>query len=386
MKRFSIILLASLVVLFAVVPAFGQVTHVDSNDVAKLGKRINIGANPVLATGYPEDSLAVHPDYEVRAFDFPIAIRCADKNGKIVEGYVDKFEPLVVSVREDNATETVYAIHFVQRCGNPVYGRWVLVPKPLTPSPPGPEPPPAKVETPPPAPPPPGEPVVVTKKGRGIPWDAWFGVASSKSLESRAMDSYQGLYIDVYPIPVESFALKFAGATSQSNFDKFRGGVTHHRAYAGNMSRLQTGLAYRPWDSVHVIGLIGVQYDHKQDAWQPGPLLEGFVAYPLGPLWNEENATYQTGTEAFWFRTRHRVSVLTRGQSVWSIGGEFMRNSYQDNPTGRYYHYYTTRAHGFVHLDSRWLDGRQFTALAGIGRGSDSEHWGIIIEAGTRLW
>jgi hypothetical protein len=386
MKRFSIVLLAGLFVLFAVVPAFGQVTYVNSGDLAALGKRLNIGANPVFVFGYPADSLAAHAaqGWHVHAFDFPIAIRCADRDGKIVEGHVDPFEPLVVSVLTDSPTETVFDIHVVQKCGNPVFNRWVSIAK--SPPPPERDPPSPTVQSPTPEPQPtPTEPVVVTREGgRDFVWDAWLGTAMSKSLESRAVDSFEGLYIDV-PL-TEGWTFKLAGATSQSNFEKYRAGVTHIRAYSGNMSRLQTGLCRRLWGEVRLQAMVGIQYDHKQQAWQPGPLLEGYATFPIGPIWNEEDVTYQTGTEALWFRTRHRIPVITYGSTTWSVGGEFMRNSFRDNPTGRFYHYYTERGHGFLHLESTWLNNRKFIALAGVGRGSKSEKWGLIFEAGTNLW
>jgi hypothetical protein len=388
MKRFSTVLLACLFVLLAVVPAFGQVTYVSSNDTAKLGKRLNIGANPVYPAGYPSDSLAAHASegWHLHAFDFPIAIRCSDRDGKIVEGYVDKLEPLIVSVLSDGPSETVYEIHVIQKCGNPVYGRWVSVAKPMAPSPPGPEPP--KVLSPPPPPPvsaPPGEEIIVTEKGGWkFPFNVWAGSALSRSLENKASDAWLGVIGEVYP----STKLTYQVGVSRSwaNFDRFGRHTSFRDAYAPSSSRLVSGFKYRPVDDINLTLRAGVEYDHQAHAWLRGPVFEGSLEYPTWRIWNTESFSYQTGTKGFFFRSRHMYALSVDGPNAWKVGGDWILKSFREEPFGEQFRTKASRVNGLIQRDGSWIYDANYTIVAGVGRGRGKpEGWAWLVEAGTGL-
>ncbi|MFH0853447.1 MAG: hypothetical protein V1853_03505 [bacterium] len=355
-----------------------QIQYIDSDSTAK---RLNIGADPVMSAGFPADSLG--DSLAVYSFDFEIWIKCLDAHGRQVEGFVDKFEPLVVTIPPVQVTSDtlMYLIRFVQRCGNPVLGSaadvWIGSPQPMPV-------PPLIVDTKPPTilsdtlPPPPEPP---PKKGGGwsIPMDGWIGIAGSKSLESRARYAFEGLYID---FPLSSrWTLKTALASSQANFWR-NGGRIVHRGLSGDMSRWQVGLSYHLYKDAKARILAGRQYDHKNNHWQSGLVYEGWLGLPIWKIWNEENATYQSTTYAFWFRSRHMYPIAGSGDRIWYLGGEGVYNSFHENGE----HWYTTRFHGLVKYDFPGIAKLPATLVLGIGRGGDNEAWGIIAELGHRLW
>lgn len=358
------------------------------------GKRLNIGANPVYPAGYPADSLKAHAGdgWHVCAFgdpsdevEFVIWIECLDADSNRVSGWIDEFEPIVVSVPPElqvSPDTTIYRIHYVQKCGNPVLNGAVALPNWM------PSPmviPPDSLSTPPAHPPPDlVEEVLILPKvdsdgGRSFPIDGWFGAAGSKSLESKAWYAFQGLYVD---FPRSSrWTVKTAAASSQANYWK-NGGQTVHRGMSGDLSRLQIGMGYQISKDAKTHALIGWQYDHKNDNWQPGLVYEAWLGVPILGFWNEENATYQSKTYAFWFRSRHLYPIAGSGDRVWYLGAEGVYNSFHQDGE----RWYTTRYHGLVKYDFLGIADLPATFVFGVGRGSDHEAWGLIMELGHRLW
>lgn len=370
------------------------IDYVATDSVIANWPHLNIGGNPVYKSGYPADSLAVHAARDgwfKTTFNFPVGIYCLDKDGKIIKGRVEpgqtmkngaRADTLIVSILAETPEQTLYQIHVIQACGNPVLWSGVGVLK--APKPTGPLPPPTLTVPKPPAPPPIAEtepPIVVEpEKHFRLPIDGWAGVAGSKSLESKAWSLFEGVYID-FPLIVDKLTFKFGAATSQANYEKLRG-RTSYRGVGGDMSRWQVGLFYRPWDNIQVTGLIGQQYDHKAGDWQDGVQLEGVLGFPIGRWWNDEDVSYGTTTKALWFRTRHAYKLSGEGMHWWSIGGEFVYDSFMDND-GRFY---TSRVHVFGKREFPGFWNREAVFIFGGGRGSKDEAWGLIAELGQRLW
>ena len=342
-------------------------------------KWLNIGADPVRPTGFPADSLKA--GWQFTAFDFPIWVRCIDAHHRTIDGWVKAFEPFVASVEDTTETEIIYRLHLIQRCGNPVLEGLVGVPIEYVPLPVTIIPPPPVTPTLEPAPTPAQPEPAPSKGGFRLPLDGWLGLAAAKSLESDALYGYEGVYIDAWV--AKRVSLKFGLASSQANFTK-NGGRLQVATLRGDMSRWQVGVAYEPWDAVKGHVLVGKQYDHKSDGWQPGWILEGWLGFPIWKIWNEENVSYQTNSFSLWYRSRHKYPVWQNGPRVWSVGVEGIYDSFRQPPFDDRFH--TTRADGFVTYEWPLWRGLPAMVLFGIGRGSEHEAWYVTGEFGTRLF
>lgn len=390
MSRFTMVGLVMVFTLLAS-PAFAQdIVRLNADNPGDMGKRIHIGACPVHPDGLPRDSLAAHPEWEVRKFPFRVRLTSGDAKGGRTTGYVDADTSLVVlkvysgpRLDKKSGYENLYQPLYILACGNPVYGSLVSVPF----TPPIPEPELAQL---PPAPPPPApqiaETTYVTEQAGWRPHlDGWVGVASSHSLENGATDLWSGIFLEM-PLIGDRLTLQASGSMSDANFDRFGRNTVFRDDFSASSSRLMTGFRYRPFDNLNLTLRIGSEYDHRIHGWLRGPMFEGSIEYPLGPFWNEENGSYQTRTENLWIRSRHTIPLASDGLSAWKIGAEWIRKSFQERPIEIEYHSYTTRVNGLLQRDGTWLDSRPFKFVIGAGRGSEHEGWAAFAEFGTRLF
>lgn len=387
MKRFSVIWLALLVVGFAVAPAYGQAPNA-SADSSGLGKLINVGANPVCRGGMPADTLAAHPDWLIKPFDFKIPLTCTDKEGKLISGHVREYEPLVVSIIEDRPDSVFYQVHYIFRCGNKAFRAPLALGKPLPP--PGPAPPPAVCDTL--TAPADSESVVIVwswPEPESEPWtfpvDGWVYVASSQSFRSPANDWYGGGFLR---FPFTRWCIPtFVVSSGWANFHR-EGGLIKPMPLVGTISRWQTGLTFRPADNMQFHALAGRQYDRRAGRWQPGTVWEAYLRWPAGRFWSEENVAYQDHSHSFWFRSRHFLCVWSRGLNSLSVGGQGTYDEFRQPPLRD--KFYTTWGDGVARFNFQGPFDRDMMVLVGVGIGSEqdvTEHGNgrrVIVEFGFR--